>query len=46
MATAVAAGLVDCDIHATPASEASLRPYLAKRWRRDYIPGDVFRGRD
>ncbi len=31
---AVIAGLVDCDIHNHPASEARLRPYLAERWRR------------
>lgn len=34
MATLVSAGLVDCDIHNHPASEARLRPYLAERWRR------------
>src|SRR5262249_9258697 len=34
VATLVSAGLVDCDIHNHPASEARLRPYLAERWRR------------
>jgi predicted TIM-barrel fold metal-dependent hydrolase len=34
MATQVATGLVDCDIHNYPASEAELRPYLAVRWQR------------
>jgi uncharacterized protein len=34
MATVIATGLVDCDIHNTPASEAVLRPYLSERWRR------------
>lgn len=34
MATQVATGLVDCDIHNYPASEAVLRPYLSERWRR------------
>lgn len=34
MATLVSTGLVDCDIHNHPASEARLRPYLAERWRR------------
>src|SRR5207302_10385944 len=34
MATVIATGLVDCDIHNTPASDARLRPYLPERWRR------------
>src|SRR4030088_303687 len=34
MATLIATGLVDCDIHNTPASDARLRPYLPERWRR------------
>ena len=34
MATLVATGLVDCDIHNQPASDARLRPYLSERWRR------------
>ena len=34
MATLVSTGLVDCDIHNHPASEARLRPYLPERWRR------------
>ncbi len=34
MATVVATGLVDCDIHNYPASESVLRPYLPDRWRR------------
>ena len=34
MATVIATGLVDCDIHNQPASDARLRPYLSERWRR------------
>jgi len=34
VATLVKTGLVDCDIHNYPASNARLRPYLAERWRR------------
>jgi uncharacterized protein len=34
MAAVVATGLVDCDVHNQPASDAALRPYLAERWRR------------
>jgi predicted TIM-barrel fold metal-dependent hydrolase len=34
MAGLVATGLVDCDIHNQPASDARLRPYLPERWRR------------
>jgi predicted TIM-barrel fold metal-dependent hydrolase len=34
MATVVATGLVDCDVHNTPASDQALRPYLSERWRR------------
>lgn len=34
MASAVATGLIDCDIHNHPASDAALRPYLPERWRR------------
>jgi predicted TIM-barrel fold metal-dependent hydrolase len=34
MATVVTTGLVDCDIHNYPASEAQLRRYLPERWRR------------
>jgi predicted TIM-barrel fold metal-dependent hydrolase len=30
----VAAGLVDCDIHNTPASTAAFKPFLSERWRR------------
>src|SRR5437763_1000129 len=34
MATVIATGLVDCDIHNQPASDARLRAYLPVRWRR------------
>jgi predicted TIM-barrel fold metal-dependent hydrolase len=34
MATLIATGLLDCDIHNTPASDADLRPHLPERWRR------------
>jgi predicted TIM-barrel fold metal-dependent hydrolase len=34
MATRVAAAIVDCDVHNTPASEAVLRDHLPERWRR------------
>jgi hypothetical protein len=34
MATLIATGLVDCDVHNHPASDARLRPYLPERWRR------------
>jgi predicted TIM-barrel fold metal-dependent hydrolase len=34
MAQVIATGLVDCDIHNQPASDARLRPYLPERWRR------------
>lgn len=30
----VTAGLVDCDIHNYPASDAVIKPFLSERWRR------------